>query len=269
MRILACIKQVPDTSEIKVDPVTNTLIRKGVPSIVNPMDLNAVETAVTLKEQNPDTTITLLTMGPPPAEEALRECLSMGCDEAYLLTDRAFGGADTYATSYALYVAARYLEEKQGAPFDLVVCGIMAVDGDTGQVGPELAEHLGIPQITYCIGAEVEGDKLITKRAHEMGYEVLETQLPCLIAVTKDINTPRRGTVRGKIAAKRAKVEWISADMLGDALDRTRIGLKGSPTNVRSAHPPKMRTRGEDVTGKDAKESVANLMAKLTENNLI
>ncbi|MEE0434739.1 MAG: electron transfer flavoprotein subunit beta/FixA family protein [Peptococcaceae bacterium] len=269
MRILACIKQVPDTSEIKVDPVTNTLIRKGVPSIVNPMDLNAVETAITLKEQNPDTTITLLTMGPPPAEEALRECISMGCDEAYLLTDRAFGGADTYATSYALYVATKYLEEKQGAPFDLVICGIMAVDGDTGQVGPELAEHLGIPQVTYCIGAEVKGDKLITKRAHEMGYEILESQLPCLIAVTKDINKPRRGTVRGKIAAKRAKVEWISADMLGEALDRTKIGLKGSPTNVRSAHPPKMRARGEDVTGKDAKESVANLMAKLTENNLI
>ncbi|MEE0547763.1 MAG: electron transfer flavoprotein subunit beta/FixA family protein [Peptococcaceae bacterium] len=269
MRILACVKQVPDTSEIKVDPVTNTLIRKGVPSIVNPMDLNAVETAVTLKEQNPDTTITLLSMGPPPAEEALRECLSMGCDDAFLLTDRAFGGADTYATSYSLYVATKYIEELKGEKFDLIICGIMAVDGDTGQVGPELAEHLGIPQVTYCIGAELKGGKVVTKRAHEMGYEVLESQLPCLLAVTKDINKPRRGTVRGKIAAKRAKVEWISADMLGDALDRTRIGLKGSPTNVRSAHPPKMRTRGEDVTGKDAKESVANLMAKLTENNLI
>ena len=269
MRILACVKQVPDTSEIKVDPVTNTLIRKGVPSIVNQMDLNAVETAVTLKEQNPDTTITLLSMGPPPAEEALRECISMGCDDAFLLTDRAFGGADTYATSYSLYVATKYIEELKGEKFDLIICGIMAVDGDTGQVGPELAEHLGIPQVTYCIGAELKGDKIVTKRAHEMGYEVLESQLPCLLAVTKDINKPRRGTVRGKIAAKRAKVEWISADMLGDALDRTRIGLKGSPTNVRSAHPPKMRTRGEDVTGKDAKESVANLMAKLTENNLI
>ncbi|MDO4280969.1 MAG: electron transfer flavoprotein subunit beta/FixA family protein, partial [Peptococcaceae bacterium] len=215
-------------------------------------------------------TITLLTMGPPPAEEALRECLSMGCDDAYLLTDRAFGGADTYATSYSLYVATKYLEEQKGEKFDLIVCGIMAVDGDTGQVGPELAEHLGIPQITYCIGAELkEEGKLATKRAHELGYEVLETQLPALIAVTKDINKPRRGTVRGKIAAKRAKVEWISADMLGEALDRTKIGLKGSPTKVRSAHPPKLRTRGEDVTGKDAKESVANLMAKLTENNII
>ena len=268
MKILVCVKQVPDTSEIKVDPVTNTLIRKGVPSIVNPMDLNAVETAVQLKEQNPDTTITLLSMGPPPAEEALRECLSMGCDEAFLLTDRAFGGADTYATSYSLYVAIKHIEEMKGEKFDLIVCGIMAVDGDTGQVGPELAEHFGLPQITYCIGAELKGDKLVTKRAHEMGYE-LETQLPCLIAVTKDINKPRRGSVRGKIAAKRAKIDWISADALGEALDRTKIGLKGSPTNVRSAHPPKMRTRGEDVSGKDAKESVANLMAKLGEGNLI
>ncbi len=269
MKILVCVKQVPDTSEIKVDPVTNTLIRKGVPSIVNPMDLNAVETAVQLKEQNPDTTITLLSMGPPPAEEALRECLSMGCDEAFLLTDRAFGGADTYATSYSLYVAIKHIEEMKGEKFDLIVCGIMAVDGDTGQVGPELAEHFGLPQITYCIGAELKGDKLVTKRAHEMGYELLETQLPCLIAVTKDINKPRRGSVRGKIAAKRAKIDWISADALGEALDRTKIGLKGSPTNVRSAHPPKMRTRGEDVSGKDAKESVANLMAKLGEGNLI
>ncbi len=269
MKILVCVKQVPDTSEIKVDPVTNTLIRKGVPSIVNPMDLNAVETAVQLKEQNPDTTITLLSMGPPPAEEALRECLSMGCDEAFLLTDRAFGGADTYATSYSLYVAIKHIEEMKGEKFDLIVCGIMAVDGDTGQVGPELAEHFGLPQITYCIGAELKGDKLVTKRAHEMGYELLETQLPCLIAVTKDINKPRRGSVRGKIAAKRAKIDWISADALGEALDRTKIGLKGSPTNVRSAHPPKMRTRGEDVSGKDAKESVANLMTKLGEGNLI
>ena len=141
MKILVCVKQVPDTSEIKVDPVTNTLIRKGVPSIVNPMDLNAVETAVQLKEQNPDTTITLLSMGPPPAEEALRECLSMGCDEAFLLTDRAFGGADTYATSYSLYVAIKHIEEMKGEKFDLIVCGIMAVDGDTGQVGPELATN--------------------------------------------------------------------------------------------------------------------------------
>lgn len=269
MNILVCVKQVPDTSEIKVDPVTNTLIRKGVPSIVNPMDLNAVETAVQLKEQNPDTTITLLSMGPPPAEEALRECLSMGCDDAFLLTDRAFGGADTYATSYSLYVAVKHIEEMKGEKFDLIICGIMAVDGDTGQVGPELAEHFGLPQITYCIGAELKEGKLVTKRAHEMGYELLETQLPCLIAVTKDINKPRRGTVRGKIAAKRAKIDWISADALGEALDRTKIGLKGSPTNVRSAHPPKMRTRGEDVSGKDAKESVANLMKKLSEGNLI
>ena len=269
MNILVCVKQVPDTSEIKVDPVTNTLIRKGVPSIVNPADLNAVETAVKLKEENPDSVITLLSMGPPPAEEALRECLSMGCDEAFLLTDRAFGGADTYATSYSLAVTIQHLEAKLNKKFDLIICGIMAVDGDTGQVGPELAEHLGWPQVTYGLGAKLDGAKIVIKRSHEMGYEVLETKLPALLAVTKEINKPRRGSVRGKIAAKRAKIEWINADALGEALDRGKIGLKGSPTNVRSAHPPKSRTRGEDVTGKDAKESVANLMAKLTENNLI
>ena len=175
MNILVCVKQVPDTSEIKVDPVTNTLIRKGVPSIVNPADLNAVETAVKLKEENPDSVITLLSMGPPPAEEALRECLSMGCDEAFLLTDRAFGGADTYATSYSLAVTIQHLEAKLNKKFDLIICGIMAVDGDTGQVGPELAEHLGWPQVTYVIGAKLDGDKIVIKRSHEMGYEVLET----------------------------------------------------------------------------------------------
>lgn len=269
MNILACIKQVPDTAEIKVDPVTNTLIRKGVPSIVNPFDLNALEAAVTLKEQNPGTTITLLSMGPPAADVALREGLSMGADEAFLLTDRAFAGADTYATSYALYAAINHIQELKGIKFDLIICGIMAVDGDTGQVGPELAEHLGIPQITYCIGADLQGDKLITKRSHEVGYEVIEAQLPCLLAVTKEMNKPRRGSVRGKIAAKRAEITFISADALGESLDRTKIGLKGSPTNVRSAAPPKMRSRGEDVSGKDAKESVANLMAKLTEGNII
>lgn len=269
MNILTCIKQVPDTSEIKVDPVTNTLIRKGVPSIVNPADLNAVETSVVLKEQNHGSTITLLTMGPPPADAALRECLSMGCDDAYLLTDRAFGGADTYATSYSLSVAAKHIEELKGIKFDLVICGIMATDGDTGQVGPELAEHLGMPLITYVNDAKLNDGKFIIHRAHELGYEVIEAPLPCLIAVTKEINKPRRGTVRGKITAKRAKVTWISANDLGDALDRTKIGLKGSPTNVRGANPPAQRSRGEDITGKDAAETAANIVGKLSTAGLI
>lgn len=264
MEILVCIKQVPDTSEIKVDPVTNTLIRKGVPSIVNPFDLNAVEAAVRVKEANPGSRITLLTMGPPAAEEALRECLSMGCNEAYLLTDRAFAGADTYATSYALSVAAKHIRD-----FDLIICGIMAVDGDTGQVGPEMAEHLGLPQVTYVAGLDVTEEKLVAKRLHENGREMIECPLPALVAVTKDANEPRHGTVRNKIAAKRAEIKRITADDLGEKLDRTKIGLKGSPTKVRSAAPPKQRARGENITGKDAKDSVANLMQKLAKENLL
>lgn len=269
MEILCCVKQVPDTSEIKVDPVTNVLIRAGVPSIVNPFDLNAVEAAVTLKEQHPGSKITLLSMGPFAAEEALRECLSMGCDEAYLLTDRAFGGADTYATSYSLATAKTHLEETLDKKFDMIICGIMATDGDTGQVGPEMAEHLDIPQVSYCEGVEVEGNVVRARRHHDAGYEIHETTLPCLIACTGAMNEPRHGTIRNKIAAKRAEITRISAEDLGDKLDRTKIGLKGSPTMVRSAAPPKQRTRGEDVTGKDAKDSVANLMSKLAQAGVL
>lgn len=264
MEILACIKQVPDTSEIKIDPVTNTLIRKGVPSIVNPFDMNAVETAIQLKEANPGSTVTLLTMGPPAATEALRDCFAMGCDRAVLLTDRAFAGADTYATSYALAVAAQKLGK-----FDVIVCGMQAVDGDTGQVGPEMAEHLGIPQVTYAIDAKIEEGKLVCQRQQEDGYEVVECQLPALITVTKAINSPRHANVRGKIKAKRYEVEMLSADALGDKLDRSKIGLKGSPTKVKSAAPPKLRGRGDDITGGDAKDSVANLMQRLVEQKVI
>lgn len=264
MEILACIKQVPDTSEIKIDPVTNTLIRKGVPSIVNPFDMNAVETALQLKEQNPGSRVTLLTMGPPAATDALRECFAMGCDRAVLLTDRAFAGADTYATSYALAVAAEHIGK-----FDVFICGMQAVDGDTGQVGPEIAEHLDLPQVTYVIGTEVKDDKLICKRQQEDGYEMVECQLPALITVTKAINTPRYSTVRGKIKSKRVEIEVISADALGEKLDRTKIGLKGSPTKVRSAAPPKMRSRGDSITGSDVKETVANLMQRLIETKVI
>lgn len=264
MEILACIKQVPDTSEIKIDPVTNTLIRKGVPSIVNPFDMNAVEAAIQLKEANPGSRVTLLTMGPPAATEALRQCYAMGCDRAVLLTDRAFAGADTYATSYALAVAAEHIGN-----FDVFICGMQAVDGDTGQVGPEIAEHLDLPQVTYVIGVDSKDGALICERQQEDGYEVVECQTPALITVTKAVNTPRHSTVRGKIESKRIEIEVLSADALGDALDRTKIGLKGSPTKVKSAAPPKLRGRGDDITGSDAAESVANLMQRLIERKVI
>lgn len=264
MEILACIKQVPDTSEIKIDPVTNTLIRKGVPSIVNPFDVNAVEAAIQLKEANPGSHVTLLTMGPMGATDALRQCYAMGCDRAVLLTDRAFAGADTYATSYALAVAAQHLGH-----FDVFVCGMQAVDGDTGQVGPEIADHLDLAQVTYVTGVESKDDVLICHRQQEDGYDVVEATLPALLTVTKAVNKPRHATVRGKIASKRAEIEVLSADALGEKLDRTKIGLKGSPTKVKSAAPPKLRGRGDDITGGDAKASVANLMQRLIEQKVI
>ncbi|MCD3283618.1 electron transfer flavoprotein subunit beta/FixA family protein, partial [Clostridium botulinum C/D] len=167
-------KQVPDTNQVKIDPVTGTLIREGVPSIINPEDKNALEEALRLKDEN-GATVTVISMGPPQAEAALREAMAMGADDAILISDRAFAGADTLATSYALAGALKKLD------YDFILAGRQAIDGDTAQVGPEIAEHLGIPQITYVEKVDVEGDKLTVRRALENGYEVLEVQTPCLL----------------------------------------------------------------------------------------
>src|SRR3712207_398582 len=174
MNIVVCLKQVPDTNEVKIDPVKGTLIREGVPSIINPDDKNALEEALILKEQQ-GAKVTVVSMGPPQAETALREALAMGADEAVLISDRAFAGADTLATSIALAAAIKKLE------YDVVFAGRQAIDGDTAQVGPEIAEHLGIPQVTYVEKVDVEGDKLTVRRALENGYVVLEVQTPCLL----------------------------------------------------------------------------------------
>lgn len=170
MNILVCVKQVPDTTEIKIDPVTNTLIRAGVPSIVNPFDAYALEVAVRLKE-SVGGKVTVVSMGPEQAKNALKECLAVGADQAYLVSGREFGGSDTLATSYVLSCAVRALEEKEGAPFDLIFCGKQAIDGDTGQVGPELAEHLDCAQITYASDAVLEDGKLKVKRESDEGYD--------------------------------------------------------------------------------------------------
>jgi len=256
MNIVVCIKQVPDTTEVNIDPVTNTLIRSGVPSIVNPFDKNALEAAVQLKEKHGGT-VTVITMGPPQASAALKECLSVGADKAYLICDRAFGGSDTLATSYTLASAVRKIGK-----FDLILCGKQAIDGDTAQVGPELAEHLGIPQVTYVSAITKQDDCIIVEKEQDEGHEVIQVQTPVLVTVVKSINEPRYPSVKSKLAANRAVIEVITAADLD--VEEKRLGLKGSATQVcRIFSPEKKRTgiRIQKKCGNDAAvELIQNLM---------
>ena len=259
MNILVCIKQVPDTTEIKIDPVTNTLIRAGVPSIVNPFDAYALEIAARIKDVTPETKIILLSMGPKQAEAALKECLAVGGDKAYLVSDRAFGGADTLATSYTLKTAIDKIETLEGK-FDIIFCGKQAIDGDTAQVGPEIAEHMDCPQITYAIEAKVENDEVLVKRETGEGYEVLAAKMPCVITVTKPSFSPRYPTIKSKMAANRATINTLTAaDM---PVDAERIGLKGSPTKVKKSFTPPQK-QGGVVVKEDSPEASAQKLFEL------
>jgi len=261
MNIVVCVKQVPDTTEVKIDPATNTLIRQGVPSIVNPFDKNAVEAALQLKDKHGGK-VTVMTMGPGQAKDALKECLAMGADEAILVTDRAFGGADTLATSYTLAAAI----QKSGK-YDIILCGKQAIDGDTAQVGPEIAEHLGIPQVSYAAKLEVDGDMARVEREHEDGYEVLEVKLPVLVTVVKSMNEPRYPTIKGTMKANRA----VIAEMTKAELDveEMRLGLKGSPTQVRKIFTPPARTQGVLISKDTAREAVAELITRLSAAKIV
>ena len=227
MKIIVCIKQVPNTTEIKIDPVTNTLKRDGVPSIINPDDRTAIEVALQLKEKN-GAEVTVLTMGPAQAEKALREALAMGCDNAYLLTDRAFAGSDTLATSTIIASAIK----KLGA--DLVLCGRQAIDGDTAQVGPQIAEHLDIPQITYVSAVDYDNERetLVVKRQFEDRYQTLEVKGMCLLTILSTLCTPRYMNIWDMVAQDQKEIGIITfADL---ELDKAHIGLGGSPTKVKS-----------------------------------
>ncbi len=242
MNVVVCVKQVPDTTEVKIDPVSKNLVREGVRSIINPFDAYAIEEAVRLKEKHGGRVVAV-SMGPPQAEEALREALSLGCDEAVLVSDRAFAGSDTLATGYTL---ARAVEKIGGV--DIVICGKQAIDGDTAQVGPGIAAALDIPQITYVRKIEEIGDGAIrAQRATEEGYEVVESSLPCLVTVVKEINTPRLPSLKGKIRAKNASIPVWKAGDLGAEEDR--IGLKGSPTFVGTIFTPPPRPKGTVFEG--------------------
>ncbi|SNX53082.1 electron transfer flavoprotein subunit beta/FixA family protein [Thermoanaerobacterium sp. RBIITD] len=260
MNILVLVKQVPDTNEVRIDPVTKTLVREGVPSIINPDDKNALEEAIRLREKNGGK-VTVISMGPPQAEVALREALAMGADEAYLLTDRAFAGADTYATAKALSKAIEKFE------YDIVFCGRQAIDGDTAQVGPQIAEQLNIPQVTYVRKVEVEDDGLKVERALEDGYEEIKVNTPVLLTAIKELNVPRYPSIKGIFNAYGKKeVKTITADDLD--VDKNELGLKGSPTKVVATSTPNTERTGEIFTG-NVKEAVQNLVDRLNKRHVI
>lgn len=254
MNIVICIKQVPDTAEVRINPETNTLIRDGVPSIINPYDLNAIEAGLQIKESTGGK-VTVITMGPPQAESALREAISMGVDEAVLLTDRAFAGADTWATAYTLAKAVKKLCA------DIVICGKQAIDGDTAQVGPELAEFLDIPHISYVKKLDaVTTGRIQVQRLMDDGSDVIESSVPVLLTVVREINTPRLPSLKGKMAAKKAEIKkWSAADIEAETAD---LGLKGSPTQVKNIFAPEARKDREIFEG-DLEEQVNALLTKL------
>ncbi len=252
MNIIVCIKQVPETTDVRINPETNTLMREGVKAIINPFDMYAIEEAVRLKERFGGK-ISVISMGPPQAEQALREAISMGADEGYLVCDRAFAGSDTWATSYTLAGAIK----KLGA-FDLVICGKQASDGDTAQVGPGISTHLDIPQVTYVKKVEEATDKSMRlERMLEEGYEIIETPLPALLTVVKEINEPRIPSLKGMMRAKSAKINILTQKELN--LDPQQIGLCGSPTQVVKIFTPAPRVGGQILKG-EVSEVVKHLV---------
>ncbi len=259
MKIIVCIKQVPDTTDVKINPETNTLIREGVESMINPFDMYAIEEAVKLRERFGGETIAI-TMGPPQAKDALKEAIALGVDKVIHLSDRVFAGSDTWATSLVLAKAI----EKIGN-YDLVVCGKQASDGDTAQVGPGIATHIDLPQATYVrridtVHLDTTPNIMVVERLLEEGYELLELQLPALITVVKEINEPRMPSLRGKMNAKKADILTWGNNELG--IDINQIGLDGSPTRVVKIFTPPQKEGGKIFEG-DPEEAVNALVEEI------
>ncbi len=265
MNIVVCIKQVPDTNEVRLDPVTNTLIRDGVPSIINPDDKSGLEVALRLKDENPDIHVTVLSMGPPQAQEALREALAMGADDGILVSDRAFGGADTWATSCTITAALEHLD------FDLIICGRQAIDGDTAQVGPQIAEHIGVPQVSYVEELELDDDKkgITVKRQFEDRYHTINIKFPCLITAIAELAEPRYMTIGKVFEAYQKEIKVWGLEDIKDKLDMANIGLKGSPTKVRKSFPKQGKGKGVLLTDLTADEAAQAIVAKLQEKYII
>ncbi len=261
MKIIVCAKQVPDTNEVKIDPVKGTLIREGVPSILNPDDATALEAALRLRDQQGGC-VSVLSMGPPQACYMLRECMAMGADEAYLLSSRAFGGADTCATSTTLAAGVRRI-----GSFDILFAGRQAIDGDTAQVGPQLAQRLGIPSVTYVQRIRsVMKDTAVVERQLEDGYEVVEVRLPCLLTCVKELCEPRYMTVRGIVEAYEKEITvWNERDV---ALDPAECGLNASPTQVLRSFTPPQKGRGERLEG-TVPEMARALVSRLNDRHLL
>jgi electron transfer flavoprotein alpha/beta subunit len=261
MKIIVTVKQVPDTQEVKIDPKTGALIREGVPSIINPDDKNAIEEALRIKESCDDVAVTVLSMGPPQAEIALREALSMGADSAILVSDRAFAGADTLATSYVLAMAIEKIKN-----YDLILCGRQAIDGETGQVGPQLAEALGLPQATFAEEIIIQGKLVTVKSNFDSVTRVIEMKMPGLITVSKRINKPRFKTMNNVLRAYRDKevVTWTREDLKPNPM---RIGFNGSPTWVKKTFVPR-HSRDGLVIDKPAADSAKDILNFILEKAL-
>lgn len=266
MHAIVCIKQVPDTADVKVNPETGTLIREGVPSIVNPFDTYAIEEALRLREKFGGK-VTVISMGPPQAKEALKEAVAMGADAAILLSDRAFAGSDTWATAYTLANAIRKIGD-----FNVILCGKQAIDGDTGQVGPGIARQLDIEQLTYVFKIQeidFQAKRIRVERLLEEGREVVETRLPALLTVVKDINQPRYPTIMGIRRATRTEIPvWTAADLPDAQADL--LGLKGSPTQVvRVFNPPPRSGQIVMIEGETPQEQAARLADLLLQEKVV
>ncbi|MBI5871075.1 MAG: electron transfer flavoprotein subunit beta/FixA family protein [Actinobacteria bacterium] len=268
MHSVVCVKQVPDTTQVRIDPETGSLIRQGIPSVINPFDLHAVEAALQLRDLHGGH-VTALSMGPPQAEETLRKVLGFGVDNAILLSDRAFAGADTLATTHALAAAIRRIAEAE--PVDLVICGKQSIDGDTGQVGPGLAHRLGMSQVTYICGLDtldLDAGVIRAWRQLESGRELLEAKLPAALTITEVCNQIRYASLPSLIAAAEKPVEVWGVDDI--EVDRARLGLKGSPTRVNKIFAPPMRERGEvfDTAESSSAEAAAAVLDRLRKHGL-
>ncbi len=261
MKIIVCVKQVPDTTEVKINKETGTLIRDGVPSILNPDDANALEEALRLKDTNKDVHVTVVSMGPPQAEEMLRECLAMGADEAVLLSDRAFGGSDTWSTSNAIASGIKTLGE-----YDIIFAGRQAIDGDTAQVGPQIAEKLDIAQVTYVQSFEMQGKDVVVKRQLEDGHEMIKVQTPVLLTAVKELNEPRYMAVDKIFEAYKKDIKVLGINDLD--ITTEDVGLKASPTRVFRSFTPDMKTAGIMIE-KAPKEAAIELIGHLKSKHFI
>ena len=262
MKFIVCVKQVPDTTEVKIDPETNTLIREGVPSILNPFDQFALEEAIKVRQEGDE--IIVISMGPPQAKKALLKCLALGADKAILLSDKVFAGADTWATSYTLTQCIRKIGD-----FDIIFCGLQAIDGDTAQVGPEIAAQLGIPQITYVESIEkLEGKRLEAKVQTDDGYKIVETKLPVLITgITPSSFEPTNPPMMSIMKANKKPFSTWSIDDLGGSSDN--YGLNGSLTEVIKVYSPPARQKGIVIEEEKSETAVQKLIELLSEDKVI